>query len=183
MASREGHAASTVQPADEHHGGHAFPPFDSTNFPSTLFWLVISFGLLYLLMSKIALPRVESVLHNRQGKITSDLKEAHTAREKAEKAAATHERTIAEARGKAQALAQEAHAKIAAENDARRHALESDLAAKLATAEKQIVDTKSKAMQSVDAIVADAASAIVERITGRPVDKNAVASAVTQSKA
>lgn len=183
MASPEGHTSGTVAPADEHHGAHAFPPFDSANFSSTLIWLAITFGLLYYLMSKIALPRVESILETRQGKITGDLKEAHLSREKAEQAAVEHEKTIAAARAKAQGLAQQTQSKIAAENDAKRHALESDLAAKLASSEKQIFDSRAKAMQNVESIAADAASAIVERITGRPADKSAVASAVSQAKA
>lgn len=184
MASNEGHlAAGTVEPADIDHGAHAFPPFDSSNFASTLLWLAISFGLLYYLMAKIALPRVENILHTRQGKISSDLKEANAAREKAEKAAADHERTLAEARGKALALAQQTQAKLAADGDEKRHALENDLGVKLAAAEKQIVETKSRAMQNVETIAADAASAIVERLTGRPADKTAIASAVTQAKA
>ncbi|ACK52702.1 H+transporting two-sector ATPase B/B' subunit [Methylocella silvestris BL2] len=183
MATHEGHTSGTVEPADIDHGAHAFPPFDSSNFSSTLIWLAISFGLLYYLLSKIALPRVEGILNTRQGKITSDLEEAHRAREKSEQAAAEHEKTIASARAKAQALAQEAQAKINAENDAKRHALESNLAGKLADAEKQIVETKSKAMANVETIAAEAASAIVERLTGRPADGVAVAAAVSQSKA
>lgn len=185
MASHtpEGQTSGTVEPADASHGGHVFPPFDPTNFTSTLIWLAISFGLLYYLMSKIALPRVENILHTRAGKITQDLHEAHLAREKSEKAAAEHDRTIAEAKAKAQALAQQTHAKINAENDEKRHSLESDLAAKLAEAEKQILETKEKAMASVESIAADAAAAIVERITGKPADAKAVATAVAQAKA
>jgi F-type H+-transporting ATPase subunit b len=185
MASQtpEGHNSGTVEPADIDHGAHAFPPFDSTNFASTLIWLAISFGLLYYLMSKIALPRVENILETRAGKIAKDLEEAHLARERSEKAAAEHDRTIAEAKAKAQALAQQTHAKINAENDEKRHSLESDLAAKLAEAEKQILETKEKAMANVESIAADAAAAIVERITGKPADAKAVAAAVAQTKA
>jgi F-type H+-transporting ATPase subunit b len=179
----EGHTSGTVEPADIGHGAHAFPPFDSTNFASTLIWLAISFGLLYYLMSKIALPRVENILETRAGKISKDLEDAQLAGEKSEKAAAKNERTIAEARARAQALAQQTHAKISAESDEKRDALESDLAAKLAQAEKQILDTKEKAMANVDSIAADAAAAIVERITGKPADAKAVATAVAQAKA
>ncbi|PNG28059.1 F0F1 ATP synthase subunit B' [Methylocella silvestris] len=183
MATHEGHTSGTVEPADIDHGAHAFPPFDSANFSSTLIWLAISFGLLYYLLSKIALPRMEGILTTRQGKITSDLKEAHLAREKSEQAAAEHEKTIAAARAKSQAVAQETQAKINAENDAKRHALESDLAGKLAEAEKQIVETKSKAMANVGTIAADAATAIVERLTGRAADSVAVAAAVSKAQA
>ncbi|VFU07252.1 F0F1 ATP synthase subunit B' [Methylocella tundrae] len=185
MASHtpEGHTSGTVEPADIDHGAHAFPPFDSANFSSTLIWLAITFGLFYYLMSRIALPRVENILHARAGRIRQDLHEAHAAREKSEKAAAEQDKTIADARAKAQALAQQTQAKINAENDEKRHALEADLNAKLAASEKQIVETKAKAMDNVGMIAADAAAAIVERITGKPADQNAVKAAVTQAKA
>lgn len=185
MASHtpEGHTSGTVEPADIDHGAHAFPPFDSANFASTLIWLAITFGLLYYLMSKIALPRVENILHTRADKIRQDLNQAYAAREKSEKAAAEQDKTIAEAKAKAQSLAQQTQAKINAENDEKRHALEANLSAKLAVAEKQIIETKAKAMSNVETIAADAASAIVERITGKPADQNAVKAAVAQAKA
>jgi F-type H+-transporting ATPase subunit b len=178
----EGHTSGTVEPADIGHGAHAFPPFDSAHFASTLVWLAISFGLLYYLMSKIALPRVENILKARADKIASDLESAHAAHEKSEKAAADHDRTIADAKAKAQALAQQTQARINAETDAKHRALEAELNAKLAGAEKQIVATKASAMANVESIAKDAAAAIVERLTGRPADPNAVAEAVAKAK-
>ena len=55
---------------------HAFPPFDKQNFPSQLFWLALTFIALYLLMSRIALPRISSILDARRQRIESDLAEA-----------------------------------------------------------------------------------------------------------
>ena len=176
-------ARQAPRPRRPNHAGHTFPPFDTATFSSTLIWLAITFGLLYYLMSKIALPRVENILHMRAAKITADLKEAHQAREKSEKAAAEHDKTIAAAKAKAQALAQQTQTQINAENDAKRHALETQLNGRLADAEKQIVETKAKAMANVESIAADAAGAIVERITGRPADAKAVAAAVADAKA
>ncbi len=183
MASQnsDGLSTSTAEPSS--HGPHVFPPFDSTTFASTLIWLALTFGLLFYLMSRIALPRVEDILHTRTAKITSDLNEAHAAREKSEAAAAEHDKTIAAAKAKAQALAQQTQAKINAENDAKRQSLETQLNGKLSDAEKQIVETKAKAMANVETVAADAAAAIVERITGRPADAGAVAAAVASVKA
>jgi F-type H+-transporting ATPase subunit b len=182
MASQksDGVSSGTAEPAGQ---AHTFPPFDSANFASTLIWLALSFGLLYYLMSKVALPRVEDILHSRAHKIAADLREAHAAREKSEKAAAEHDRMIAEAKVNAQALAQKTQAAVNADTDAKRQALEAELNAKLAGADKQIAETKTKAMANVEAIAADAAAAIVQRITGRPADAKAVADAVAGAKA
>jgi F-type H+-transporting ATPase subunit b len=170
-------------PADIGHGPGAFPPFESSNFAPLLIWLALSFGLLYLLMSKIGLPRVESILQTRAAKITKDLTDAHAFRGQSEAAAAAHDKTIADARTKAQTLAQDTQARLNAETDAKRHVLETDLNAKLAGAEAKILETKTKAMANVEAIATEAAAAIVQHITGKPANPKAIAAAVAEIKA
>ena len=184
MASneQEGHIAGTVSPA----GGHeetVFPPFDPANFTPMLIWLTLSFGLLYLLMSKIALPRVENILHTRAHKITQDISEAHALRNRAEQAAAAHDKTIADAKARALALAQDTHARLNAETESKRHALEAELNAKLAASEVQVQAMKTKAMGNVEEIARQTAAAIVQHITGKPADQNAIASAIASIKA
>jgi F-type H+-transporting ATPase subunit b len=175
---QEGHTATTGMPADMDHGPSAFPPFETANFMPMLIWLALSFGLLYFLMSKIALPRVENILRTRANKITKDISEANAFRTQSEQAAAQHDKTIADARAKALALAQETHAKLNAETEAKRVALESELNAKLAAAEAQILEMKAKAMSNVEGIANETAAAIVEHITGKPADPRAIKAAV-----
>ena len=185
-ADAAGHAASghgatsagTTQPAP--HGNSDFPPFDAQYWTPQLVWLAIVFGLLYLLMSKIALPRVGAILEARAARIAGDLDSAQKARAEADAAAQAHDRQLTEARAKAQATAQETQARLAAEGDARRKALEGELATKLAAAEAQIAQTKARAMSNVSDIAADTAAAIVEHITGQPADRDRVAAAVKQ---
>lgn len=159
------------------HGG-AFPPFDSTHFASQLIWLAITFGLLYYLMSRVALPRVANILENRSAKIASDLEAARAAQAQAEAAQVAHEKTLAEAKAKAQEMGQEAHRALAAETEGKRKALEADLNAKLSAADSKIADTKTKAMANVGAIATDAAAAIIEHLTGRKADAGKIAAAV-----
>ena len=178
-----GHIAGTGTPAGGGHGETSFPPFDPVNFTPMLIWLSLSFGLLYLLMAKIALPRVESILHARAHKITKDIGEANAFRARSEEAAAAHDKTIAEAKAKALALAQETHARLTAESEANRLTLETELNARLAASETQILEMKAKAMGNVEAIAGEAAAAIVQHITGRPADPTAIARAIATSKA
>jgi F-type H+-transporting ATPase subunit b len=177
------HIAGTGTPAGGSHGETSFPPFDPVNFTPMLIWLSLSFGLLYLLMAKIALPRVESILHARALKITKDIDEANAFRARSEEAAAAHDKTIADAKAKALALAQETHARLTAETEANRLALEAELNARLAASETQILEMKAKAMRNVEAIASEAAAAIVQHITGKPADQEAIARAVATSKA
>jgi F-type H+-transporting ATPase subunit b len=164
------------------HGG-PFPPFDPANFSPLLIWLALTFGLFYLLMSKVALPQVAGILHARRGKINKDIKDANTLRAEAEAAAAALEKTLADARAKALTLAQETQAKLGAEAEAKRHALEANLTAQLSESEAKISAMKSTAMANVDTIAKDAAAAIVSHLTGKPADEKAVAAAITSTKA
>src|SRR6202047_286417 len=180
---QEGHIAGTGTPAGGGHGETSFPPFDPVNFTPMLIWLSLSLGLLYLLMSKIALPRGASILHTRARKIAKDISEANAFRARSEEAAAAHDKTIADAKAKALALAQETHARLNAETEANRLAVEAELNARIAASETQILEMKAKAMGNVEAIASEAAAAIVQRITGQPADPTAIARAIATSKA
>jgi F-type H+-transporting ATPase subunit b len=184
MASQaaEGHVAGTAVPASNAHAD-VFPPFDTNYFAPQIIWLVIIFGLLYLLMSKIALPRVAGILASRRNAIDDDLAAAAQAQFDASQAAAAHEKTLANAKARAQALGQQAHAEAAQAAGARRAQLEADLAAKLADAEKQIVEKKTAAMANVESIAIETTHAIMQRLTGKPVEAGAVAAAVAATKA
>src|SRR5215510_5979195 len=88
-------------------GGHktSFPPFQKDTFPSQLLWLAISFVALYVLMAKVALPRIGSIMAARQGHIDADLGQAQRLKEQSEATLAAYEKALAEARGRAQQLA------------------------------------------------------------------------------
>jgi F-type H+-transporting ATPase subunit b len=146
--------------------GPGFPPFKTETFASQLLWLAIFFGLLYWLVSKIFAPRLTEVIEGRASRIAKDLDDAAAAKAKAEDAGVAYEKALAEAKAKAQGIAQARRDEVNAGVETRRKALESDLAAKLSAAEAQIEATKARAMENVEAIAADAASAIVERLGG-----------------
>lgn len=173
---------STTTSTEVTSGSSSFPPFDPANVAPQLVWLVLTFGALYLLMSKLALPRVADILHERKSKIDGDLGDAFAKRKAADEAAAEYEKTLADAKGRAQALAQQTHARLAAETEAKRVSLEAELSAKLAAGEAEIEAMKTKAMANVEQIAQEAASAIVEHLTGQAADPKAIAAAVASTK-
>lgn len=158
--------------------GGSFPPFDATTFPGQLFWFAVTFGLTYILMSRVALPRVGGIIADRRAKVESDLQQAAAAQKSAEDAHAAFEAGLAKAKADAQGIARVARDTVSREGDARRHAVEADLAARLAKAEETINATKAKAMANVESIASEAASAIVERLGGAAPKAADVASAL-----
>jgi F-type H+-transporting ATPase subunit b len=173
----EPHTTSTEHvPAGEHKG--AFPPFQSQTFASQLVWLVIAFVLLYALMAKWALPRVGRIIESRQKRIADDLADAERLKVQSDEAVAAYEKALADARARAQAIANETREQQQAAADATRKTLEGELNVKLAEAEKSIAATKQAAMANVRAIAEDAASAIIKRLIGSAPSDKAVAEAV-----
>lgn len=155
----------------EAHGGEAghtaFPPFDSSTFGSQLIWLALTFGALYLLMSRIALPRIGEILEVRRDRIESDLAEAERMRQKTDEALATYEQALADARSRAQGIAEETRAKVRAELEAKRGKVEADLAKKVAEAEARIQETKAEALGNVGEIATDTAQSLVSQLLGK----------------
>ncbi len=166
----------SVPPGEAHGGG--FPPFDAHTFPSQLIWLAIAFGVLYLLMSRIALPRIGTILEERHDRIADDIEEAGRLKAESEAAAQAYEQALASARGKAHSIAAETRDTLAAQSEVRRKALEADLHGKLAEAEAKIAATKTSAMANVRGIAVDAAGAIVSGLIGTAPAPQAVESAV-----
>lgn len=177
----KGPAASAHTEADGGHHGGGFPPFESSTFASQLVSLTIAFVALYLIVSRIALPRVGGVIEARQNKIEGDLAEAQKLRDQSDAALKAYESELAAARSRAQAISNETRDKLSAQAEAERKTLEEQLAAKLAAAEKTIASTRSTAMSNVRGIAADAASSIVQRLTGVVPDSKSVDAAVDAS--
>ena len=161
-------------------GGHKapFPPFQKDTFASQLVSLVIAFVALYLIVSKIALPRVGAVIDARQNKIEGDLAEAQKLKDESEAALKAYEGELANARSRAQAIGAETREKLNAAAEAERKTLENKLATRLADAEKTIAATRASAMSNVRGIATDAAAAIVQRLTGVAPDGASVGRAV-----
>jgi F-type H+-transporting ATPase subunit b len=172
--------AHTEVPAGEH--ARQFPPFDKHTFPSQLLWLTLTFVALYLLMARVALPRIDSILARRRARIDGDLAEALRLKGESDAAVAAYEKALADARGRAQALVNDARQRQAAEAEGARKALEATLNARIAEAESGIAHTKTAAMVNVRGIATEAAAAIVERLIGiAPASRDAVAAAVADA--
>ena len=157
--------AGTAAPHAEH--AKVFPPLDANTFAPQLFWLVIAFVLLYALLSRLALPRIGQVIEERRERIDRDLSEADRLKTETDAALKTYEAAHAEARGKAQAIAKEMRDKLAGEAEQARHKVDAELNAKLAQTEKQIAETKARALAGVNQIAADTAGAIVAKLIGQ----------------
>ena len=159
-----------------------FPPFETSTFASQLLWFAITFVVLYLVMSRVALPQIGSIIDKRKSRIDGDLKEAERLKGETDKAIAAYETALAEARKNAHAIAEETRTSIKADLDGKRKAVEEDLGKKVAEAEARIGRNKDEALGRVSEIASDTAAALVTQLTGEanPVDVSAAVAQVVK---
>lgn len=177
--------AEASQPAATHSeagapGEHKgpFPPFNPATFPSQILWFVICFGLLYLLMKRVIVPQLSAIIDGRAARIAGDIGEAQRLRSASDDALRAYEKALNDARANAHGIAQKATDAAKADAEARRHAIESDLARKLAESETRIAAIKERALADVGTISEDAASAVVEALIGQQPAHDDVSAAV-----
>ena len=150
------------------------PQLDIATFPSQLIWLVITFAALFILMSRISLPRISQVLEERRHKIDDNLKKAVSFREDAEIAAAAYTKAQAEAREKAYAIIMETHNQISENMATRQAELTEELEAEIKVAEERIINAKEVAMAGIDDVATEVALSTTEKIFGESLSKKDV---------
>ena len=158
------------------------PQLNPLDWAPQLIWLVITFGVLYLLMKWVALPKIGSVIEMRHGRIAGDLEAADKLRRETQEAIAAYEQALAEAKARAHGIVQEARNRLKDEVAAERTTLERDLSAKSAEAEAQIHQAKVSALKEVNAVASDTATEIVRRLIGIAPTKPEVSAAVAAAR-
>lgn len=158
-------ALAAVTAYDSGHGEEegAFPPFNPEVWESQAFWLLVSFGLLYLLLSRMVLPRIGSTIERRSSRIAADLDEAARLNDEAAAAQQALQVEMAKARAEARETAAKAQAKIEAEIAERTAEADEAIEKKLAEAEATIADMRASAMAKVEDIATETAQAMAAR--------------------
>jgi F-type H+-transporting ATPase subunit b len=146
------------------------PQFDLSRFPSQIFWLGVTFAVLYLIMSKVALPRIGEVLEARADRIGNDLDRASALKAEADQTRAAYEKALAESRARAQEVGRTAETALAKETAERQAALNGELTTRIRDAETRIAGARNAAMANLAGVAAETAALAVERVAGLKVD-------------
>ena len=154
------------------------PQFDPAVWVPQLIWLVITFMALYLLMSRVALPRVSEALEEREVRINESLRKAERLRLNAEDAIASYEKTIADVRAKAAEEVRAAREEAAAEAAERNAQLNERLVAQISAAEQRINKAREAAIAGLRDVAVTVSGAALERLIGQQVDERSLTSAV-----
>jgi F-type H+-transporting ATPase subunit b len=149
-------------------GGGGFPPFRTETFPSQLFWLAITFILLFVVLWRIAGPRIAGVIAERKKRILADLEQAERHRREAEEASAAYQAALLVARARAQAVADENRRRVNMEVERAKASADAEAQEAIAAAEAHIATMRESAKANVAAVAQDAAKEIVDRLIGGP---------------
>ncbi len=157
------------------------PQLEFADYAPQLVWLIITFGIMYLLMARVALPRIATVIEERRDRIANDLAQAEQLRRDTDEAIAAYEKALADAKARANAIAQETRDRLNEELAHERRQKEAEISARLEEAEREIANTKERALSHVDEIARDTTAALVEQLLGEKVSQQVLDTAVSQA--
>ena len=154
------------------------PQLDFSTFPNQIFWLIVTLVVLYLVLSRIALPRIATVLSERHGAIQRDLDKAEEMKRSAIEAENTYNKALADARAKANDIVNEAKSEIQKDLDKAIAKADLEISAKAVESEKAISAIRDSAVQSVEEVANITANNIVDAILPEAADAKTIKAAV-----
>ncbi|MEM9012333.1 MAG: F0F1 ATP synthase subunit B' [Pseudomonadota bacterium] len=155
------------------------PQLDFSTFENQLFWLLVTIVVLYLIISRVALPRIGAVIEERHDAIANDLERAAEFRRRAEEAERSYEKALADARAEAQRIAAENRAAIQREVEKAQAEADAQIGERLQESEARIEEIRQNAAEAVDEVARDVAAEIVGAILPSQADNSAIAAAVS----
>ena len=174
----ESTAAATGSCVNDVGGAIGMPQLCVEWMPNQIFWLVVALAVIYFVLSRIALPRIGSVLAERKGTITNDLTAAEELKAKAVEAEKAYQDALARARSEAARIVAEARAEIQKDLNAATAKADAEIAAKAAESEGRIAAIREGALEAVTEVAKDTAKELVAALGGKA-DARSVTAAVT----
>lgn len=164
------------------HQSNAFPPFDTTTYSAQLFWLAVSFVLLFVVSWRLGVKRIGGNIETRKSRISGDLAEAERHRQSAEKASSDYEAALAAAHSRAHGLAEDNRKRLLAEVEKAKGEADAQAQSELAKAEERIASVREQSKAHVANAARDAAIAIVARLMGADVPASEAEAAVQAAR-
>ena len=171
-------ALATIGAGPAAFAAEGLPQLDPQGFVPQLVWLAITFVVLLLILSKVAMPRIDRVLEARRTRIDGDLEQAARMRSEAEAIMTSYQKALADARGEAQALQRSVAEATAKASTAAQDTVTRELAAQAREADERIATAKNAALSNVRSIAVEVAEAAVARLSGEPASRATIETAV-----
>ncbi len=159
------------------------PQLDPAGFVPQLFWLAVTFCVLFILMRWLAVPQIGRVIEARRQHLDADLGRAAQLKSEAERVLAAYQTALAAARDEAQAVLRQTAERLAAEAAERQRQLAASLAGEIEAAERRIAASNDEALAEIRTIAVDVGQTVVEKLTGTRPTAAALAASVDRTLA
>ncbi|MBC6407380.1 MAG: F0F1 ATP synthase subunit B' [Rhodobacteraceae bacterium] len=153
------HSAATASPG--------MPQLDFSNWGHQIVWLLLALVAIYLLLSRIALPRIASTLADRQEAISGDIAQAEALKAKAAEAETAYEKALSDARAEAQRIAVQTRARIQADLDQATREADTEIAAQVAESRQKIAEIQASALENLRLVALETTQDLVASLGGR----------------
>jgi F-type H+-transporting ATPase subunit b len=168
--------------ATESHGAEAasaagMPQLDPSYFPNLIFWLLVTLVVIFVILSRIALPRIAAILAERKGTIMNDLGAAEELKLKAVEAERAYNEALAKARADAAKIVADARAEVQKDLDAAIAHADAEIAARTVESEAKIAEVRAGAVAAVTEVARDTARELVV-VLGGSADADAISAAI-----
>ena len=154
------------------------PQLDPKFWISQIFWLTISFGFLFIFLSKFVLPRISENLENRKSQILENIEIAEKHREESEAKVKEYEKIIEDSRLKAKGIINDAKIKIKSEINLKKDALENEINSEIVLAEKEIEDLKKRSPDKIQKIAIDISKDLLKQLIGADINQSSISAIV-----
>ena len=150
---------------------------------SQIFWLIITFGILFIVLTKVILPKISDNLETRKSQILENIETADKQKEESQKKIEEYEKIILDSKLKAKNHFNEAREKILDNINKKRAALEKDLDQEIDGVEKELSDLRNKSGEKINKIAVETSAELIKELIGEEVNSSSIAAIVdAQSK-
>ena len=156
------------------------PQLDPEFWVSQIVWLVFTFGVLYIVLSKLILPKISDNLESRKSQILENIETAEAQREESEKKLKEFDKIILESKLEAKNQFNEVRQKILEDISNKRIALEKDIDKEISTTEKEINNLKINSSEKIKNIAIETSRELTKQIIGEEANNSSISAIVEE---
>ena len=145
---------------------------------SQIFWLIITFGIMFVLLSKLILPKISENLEIRKAQILENIEAAEKQREESDKKLEEYEKLITNSKNEAKSYFNKAREKILKDVDKKKENLEKEINEEINNVEKEILDLKNKSPEKIRKIAVETSADLVKQLIGTEVNNSSISTIV-----
>ena len=156
------------------------PQLNPEFWVSQIFWLTITFGILYIVLSKLILPKISANLEIRKAQILENIEAAEKQREESELKIKEYEEIVQNSKNQAKNYINQAKEKVLKDINLKKETLDKNLNEEIKKAESEITNFKSKAPEKINKIAAETSADIIQQLIGTEVNNSSISAIVDE---